>query len=303
VSPTHLQEIYLSHLRARGSVPSTLKGASQALFRFFGHLQASGVRDPRQITEDDMASFVRALASERSPRTGRPLAPNTRAHYVSVVRCFLAFLVRRGLLLRSPAAALPLPSRRRLPRAISQPDVRRVLEAPPSSTAVGIRDRAVLELLYGTGLRLMECVRLDLTDIDLVQHVLLVRDGKGKKDRYVPLTGRAREAVQAYLRESRPLLTERWDDGALFVSRFGRRLGALSVRVLVRKYGARAGVKLTTHVLRHSCATHLLAGGADVRHVQKLLGHKDLSTTALYTKVDTSALAKVVQRCHPRERR
>lgn len=296
------QDLYLSHLRARGSAESTLKGKGLALFRFFAHLQEGGIRDARKITEADVVAFVRALAEERSPRTRRLLAPNTRSHYVSVVRCFLAFLVRRGLLLYSPAAAVPLPERRRLPRALGQADVRRVLEAPLSSTAVGRRDRAVLELLYGTGLRLMECVRLDLMDVDLVQHLLLVRTGKGKKDRYVPLTGRAREAVLAYLRESRPLLTERWDDGALFVSRFGRRLGAMSVRVLVRKHGAKAGVKLTTHLLRHSCATHLLAGGADVRHVQKLLGHKDVTTTALYTKVDTASLDRMVRRCHPRER-
>ena len=298
----HLQARYLDHLRARGSVSSTLKGSEHSLLRFVGHLDSIGIRDARRIREAHVVSFVRTLASERSPRTSRPLAANTRSHYVSVVRCFLAFLVERKVLFLSPAATVPLPSRRRLPRAIGQAEVRRVLEAPDRSTAIGQRDRAILELLYGTGLRLMECVRLDLTDLDLVQHTLLVRDGKGKKDRYVPVAGRAHDAVRVYLNESRRLLTERWDDGALFVSRWGRRLGAMSIRVLVRRSGTKVGVKLATHVLRHSYATHLLAGGADVRHVQRLLGHKDLTTTALYTRVNVSDLREVIDRRHPRER-
>jgi site-specific recombinase XerD len=186
---------------------------------------------------------------------------------------------------------------------VSAAQVRRVLEAPSEASALGLRDRALLELLYGTGLRLMECVRIDLADLDLAQGTLLVRSGKGRKDRYVPVPARAREALARYLREARLALTERCDDGALFVARFGRRLGAMSVRALVRRYGRKVGVKVSTHVLRHSCATHLVAGGADVRHVQKLLGHKRLATTALYTKVDTSALLDMLRRRHPREKK
>jgi len=203
----------------------------------------------------------------------------------------------------NPAKDVPLPARRRLPRAIGQGDVRRLLDAPSTGTLVGQRDRAVLELLYGTGLRLTECVRLDLADVDLTGGTVLVRNGKGRKDRFVPVTGRARAAIETYLREARPGLTEREDDRSLFVSRHGTRLGGMSIRAMVRRYGLSVGVKLSTHVLRHSYATHLLQGGADVRHVQELLGHKDVSTTALYTKVDTSTLAKVLRRCHPRERR
>ena len=119
----------------------------------------------------------------------------------------------------------------------------------------------------------------------------------------MPLAGRAHAALEAYLREARPLLAERWDDGALFLARTGRRLGPMSVRIVVRRCGQKAGVSLSTHVLRHSCATHLLQGGADVRQVQKLLGHKGLSTTAVYTRVDTSGLQGMLRRCHPRERR
>ena len=215
-----------------------------------------------------------------SPRTGRQLALGTRALYLSVVKRFFGFLERRRLELLSPAQDIPLPVRSRLPRAT---DVARLLQ-PLAMTALGQRDRAILELLYGSGLRLMECVRLDLVDLDLKDGLLLVRSGKGQKDRYVPVRGRARAALLTYLQEARPLLAERWDDGAVFLSRRARRPGELSVRLIVKRAGKKVGLKLSTHVLRHSYATHLLKGGADVRHVQKLLGHKDLATTTLYNQ-------------------
>jgi integrase/recombinase XerD len=290
-------------LRSRRSSPATVQGAAQALRRFLEHLGRQAVRDLRKVKEERVISFARALARQRSEQTNRPLSVNTVSLYVSVVRRLFAFLERRQVILVSPARAVPLPTRRRLPRALGQAEITRLLATIEPSTALGQRARALLELLYGTGLRLMECVRLDLSDLDLGQRTLLVRNGKGRKDRFVPLAGRAHAALEEYLREARPLLAERWDDGALFLARSGRRLGPMSVRTLVKRCGLKAGVALSTHVLRHSCATHLLQGGADVRHVQKLLGHKDLSTTAIYTKVDTTGLRAVLRRCHPRERR
>jgi site-specific recombinase XerD len=256
----------------------------------------------REVGEAHLISFVHALGERPSERTGQLLALNTRALVVSVVKAFFAFLEREGLLLQNPAKDVSPPPRQRLPRALGQDLLRRLLAVAEETTPLGQRDRAILELLYGSGIRLMECVRLDLMDLDLERGTLLVRNGKGKKDRFVPVTGRAHAALVAYLNEARPILTERCDDGALFVARYGRRLGPLSVRTIVRKRAARVGVSATPHVLRHSCATHLLAGGADVRQVQELLGHKDLETTALYTKVDTRELGRVLRRCHPRER-
>jgi len=294
--------LYLASLQARRSSAGHVQERRRVLERFAEHVAREGVSDPRGVNEAHVASFVRALASEVSVRTGRPLAAGTRAAQVCALKRFFEHLERRGLLLVNPARDVPLPRRSRLPRALGQAQVRRLLEAPSDEAPLGQRARALLELLYGTGLRLMECVRLDLVDLDLDTGTLLVRDGKGKKDRYVPIPGRARAALETYLRTGRGALTERHDDGALFVARHGRRLSAMSVRVLVKSWGRKVGVKVTTHVLRHSYATHLLQGGADVRHVQRLLGHKDLATTALYTKVDTRALAEVLRRCHPRER-
>ena len=297
-----LLSLYLDSLRSKRRAESQLKAATQGLSRFFAHLERKRIRNARQVREADVVSFVRGLARERSARTGRRLAPNTCSMYVSIVRRFFAFLEERGLVFQSPARDVPLPARIRLPRAIGEADIARLLEAPDTKTPLGQRDRALLELLYGSGLRLKECVRLDLVDLDLKTGTLLVRNGKGKKDRYVPVTGRARAAVVTYLQEARPLLAERWDDGSLFLSKYGRRLGEMSVRSVVKRAGAKMGLKVTTHVLRHSYATHLLKGGADVRHVQKLLGHKDISTTTLYTKVDTTSLGSMLRRCHPRER-
>src|SRR5262249_21147588 len=149
-----------------------------------------------------------------------------------------------------PAHGVPLPRRQRLPRALGERAVRRLVSAPDPWTTKGRRDRALLELLYGTGLRLSECVRLDLQDLDLEQGTLLVRDGKGKQDRYVPLAGRARAALDLYLREARPLLERprQPHDGALFLTKYGRRLGPLSVRQIVRRCAEASGTRASTHV-------------------------------------------------------
>jgi site-specific recombinase XerD len=171
---------------------------------------------------------------------------------------------------------------------------------------LGLRDRAILEVLYGTGIRLSECVRLDLQDVDLSGSALVIRDGKGRRDRKVPLTGRAAVALDVYLREARPALGPSGKEGAIFVSwRTAGRLTKEGVQIVVRRRGRLAGIPgpLGPQALRHSCATHLLEGGADIRHDQELLGHKHVQTTTVYTRVELKDLREVVERSHPRERR
>jgi integrase/recombinase XerD len=175
--------------------------------------------------------------------------------------------------------------------------------APPYWGAVGPRDRAILEVLYGAGIRVGECVRLDLQDVALRDGRLLVRNGKGKKDRVVPLVGQAFAALDRYLREVRHALVRDPREQAVFLSAIGTRLSAVMLQRQVRQYAKPLGLRVTPHVLRHSCATHLLRHGADVREIQQLLGHRALETTALYTRVDVSDLAAVLARAHPRERR
>jgi integrase/recombinase XerD len=179
------------------------------------------------------------------------------------------------------------------------------MNAPSPATNVGKRDRAILETLYGTGIRRSECVRLDIADVDLLSGVLLVRNGKGRKDRVVPVPARSARSLDLYLREVRPLLMRSISQQALFLTAWwGHRLSYATLAILVRRWGREIGVRaLHPHALRHACATHLLRGGADIRHVQEILGHRWLKTTALYTRVTLDDLRKVIARAHPRERR
>jgi len=174
---------------------------------------------------------------------------------------------------------------------------------PSPFTLRGKRNRAILELLYGTGIRVSECERLDVRDLDLAQGHVFIRDGKGRKDRVVPVVGRALEALDRYLREARPELLRDPREAALFLTRRGTRVSVKNIQYLVRMNARAAGLTgVTPHGLRHGCATHLLQGGADVRHVQHLLGHKSLDTTAIYTHVAPQDLAQAIAKAHPRER-
>ncbi len=296
-----LLDLFVEDLRARGLARGTRIEMLSMLPDFFDHLKRLRLRDVRRVREAHVVSYVRHLARTKS-RKGTLLAPATQQGRVSAVKRFFAFLERRRLILCDPAQAVPLPLVCGLPRAVSEQKARRLLAGPDAFTVFGRRDRAILETLYGTGVRMSECLRLDLADVDL-SGVLLVRDGKGRKDRYLPLPGRARLALEVYLRESRPELARSSGQTALFLSCFGKRMSGSGLRELVRSWGTRAGIKVSCHVLRHSYATHLLRGGADVREVQLLLGHKDLATTALYTRVDVRDLAEVLRRAHPREKR
>lgn len=174
-----------------------------------------------------------------------------------------------------------------LPRCIpSASQAERLMSAPCASSSVGLRDRAILETLYGTAVRRSECVRLDVSDVDLQQGTVLVRNGKGKRDRLLPLPARCAAALDVYLRDVRPRLAAQSAEAALYLTAWGgRRLSDVSLAWIVRKHGKAAGAPgLHPHALRHSCATHLLQRRADVRHVQELLGHRNIKTTAIYAR-------------------
>lgn len=292
---------YLEHLRIRGYSVSTARQARTVLPRLFDHLRSEGVRDIRAAREADLVSFLRRMKKWRT-RGGEPVAAWTVLGYLTCVRAFFAFLEKKGLILANPARELLLRKPERLPRALSEGEARRLMAAPAHWTLLGRRDRTILEVLYGTGLRLGECLRLDIEDVDLCEGRLLVRNGKGKKDRVVPLAGRALCTLELYLREVRPWLVKDPREVAVFLSVQGKRLSAMMVQRVVKLHGQAVGIRVWPHALRHSYATHLLRGGADVRQVQQLLGHRALETTALYTKVDVSDLAEVLARAHPRER-
>ena len=297
-------DAFMEELRARRASSSLVTQTSRALSRLFSLLREKRVADLRRVEERHIVSFARMLRESTTPR-GTPLSLSTQASYLQRVKSFFAFLARRGLLLRNPAQDIVIPSASPLPRAaLSEQQTARLMEAPRGDTKAGRRDRAILETLYGMGLRRGECARLDVADVDLAAGTLLVRDGKGRKDRMVPVPGRAAVALGAYLRNVRPELVVDPHEPALFLTAWwGQRLSDVSLSFLLRRHAKAAGItKAHPHALRHACATHLLRGGADVRHVQAILGHKKLETTALYTRVVIEDLRQVVAHAHPRER-
>jgi integrase/recombinase XerC len=238
----------------------------------------------------------------------RGYARRSVARKASALRSMLRWAVRRALVATNPADELATPRRERsLPRPLNPTDVVALCELPPGNDPAGLRDRAVLELLYGSGLRVSELCALEVGDVEVGAATLRVV-GKGRKQREVPIGAPSERALAAYLAEARAALLEGAaspDRGsstpALFVNARGGRLGPRSVRALVAKYSAEAiGRSVSPHSLRHSFATHLLDGGADLRSVQELLGHESLGTTQIYTHVSSERLRAVYERSHPR---
>ncbi|MGH2808545.1 MAG: tyrosine recombinase XerC, partial [Actinomycetota bacterium] len=240
--------------------------------------------------------FVSYLSENRYAR-------RSIARKASALRSMLHWAVVRGLLPMNPAEDVAAPKLDRpLPKIVKPDDAARLCELPPLDDPVGVRDRAILELLYGSGLRVAELCGLDLADVDLRRESVQVT-GKGRKDRRVPISDAARVAIAAYVHDARSaLVKERGETpNALFLNNRGTRLGPRSVRALVTKYCIADGLTpLTPHGLRHSFATHLLDGGADLRAVQELLGHENLATTQIYTHVSTERLRTVYEQSHPR---
>lgn len=304
-SSEDLLAAYVNELRVRNYGESSREQAQHVLPRFFGFLKERRVSDIRAVAEEHVVAWAKHLESLTN-RHGAPLSPHTRRSYLVLLQRFFRFLDRRGLVLANPMLDVAMPQVSKLPRVVlSHSQAQRLIEAPSPFTPVGKRDRALLELLYGTGLRVSECARLELRDVDLGKGTLFVRQGKGKKDRVVPFAGQAAAALDLYLREGRPAFARSARQQALFLSSTsGKAMTSDSIQLIVRERGRAAGLKVpvSPHVLRHTYATHLIQGGADVRHVQKLLGHSCLQSTTIYTRVFPKDLAKMVEKAHPRER-
>ncbi len=299
-------ERYLDHLMVeRGLSENTLEAYRRDLRRYVGFLERREVRTLRDIDERTIRSFVASISASTHGPEAAPYRATSVARTLSAVRSFHRFLLREGVTERDPAAGVAQP---RLPRSLPRPlpvdDVRRLLEAPEESSPTGVRDRAILELLYGSGLRISELTGMDVDDIDLEEGSLRVL-GKGGKEREVPLGSFGRDAVSAYLTRGRPALATGASRGALFLNARGGRLSRQSCARLLGRYVRLAGIdrRVTLHTLRHSFATHLLEGGADVRVVQELLGHASVATTQIYTLVTARHLREVYEESHPRARR
>lgn len=301
-----LAQRYEQHLKRRGLAARSIETYRRGLAHFLAFLAGRRIERADHIARETIAAYQSALYTGKS-RHERPFALKTQAQFLQVVQGFLKFLVREGVLLLNPADRLEMPRTgpRHAPRNVpSEDEVERLLEACDPGTPRGLRDRAILEVLYATGVRVGELVALKLYDVDVAAGLVRVIAGKGGKDRVVPLGRLAARAVRAYLETSRPHYVRGRSVNTLFVSRRGRPLRRTDVRALIARYVALAGLdrKITPHGLRHACATHMLRGRASVRHIQELLGHRQLSTTQLYTHVEIEDLKAVHARTHPRER-
>ncbi|HVL80054.1 MAG TPA: site-specific tyrosine recombinase XerD [Actinomycetota bacterium] len=290
---------FVDYLRVeRGASPRTVEAYRREVLRYLRHLAGEGVRTPSQARPADVAAVLQARADAGA-------AASTIHRALAAVRHFHRFCIRDGLADSDPAALVDGPKRGlSLPKALATADIVAIIEAANGSRPADLRDRAMLELLYAAGLRVSELVGLDVDDVDLDSRSLRAL-GKGEKERVVPIGGPAADAVGRYLVQGRPsLLARSRGTAALFVSARGSRLSRQSAWKVVKRYAGRAlpDRRVHPHVLRHSFATHLLQGGADVRVVQEALGHARLSTTQVYTLVSRDTLKDVIESAHPRGR-
>ncbi len=288
---------YLNHLRLeRGLSPHTLASYGRDLNRFSAWLAAQSSAHPATATPDDLSRYVRSLH-------GTGISPRSSARHLSTLRGFYRYLVAEGMCRTNPTELIDGPKKSQsLPDVLSIPEVDALLAQPDAGQPAGVRDRATLETMYACGLRASEV--LSLRQADYLEEEELVRVmGKGSKERIVPIGRSAREWIERYRKEARILFARSTGtQDVLFLSVRGRPLGRTWLWTMVSSYARRAGIErpVHPHTIRHSFATHLLEGGADLRVVQELLGHADIATTEIYTHIDREYLKEVHRTFHPR---
>lgn len=289
-------ETFLSYLLyERKRSEQTVKGYRSDLWEFFDFLKKEGVESFEEVTYNHLRSYISLLSQ-------KGLKKASVARKVSSIRSFFKWLRREGYIGKNPSASLSSPKYRRpLPRWLTEEETIRLLEAPRDDDLQGVRDRAILELLYSTGLRVGELLKLRLSDLNLEQRLIRVK-GKGGKERLVPFGEKALLALKDYL-SIREALGPKED--FVFLNRFGKRLSPRWVQKSLKLYALKGGIfkPVTPHLLRHTFATHLLDQGADLRAIQELLGHSRLSTTQRYTHVTPTRLMEVYDYAHPRARK
>ena len=281
----------------RGSSSHTVEAYGRDLERYVKALEEKGVTEPDDVTRPLIEEHLEHLAEEG-------YAPSSVERALSAIKSFHRFMLQEEMSSVSPAAALPLPKKaERLPDVLSVRQALALLDQPFPKTAAGQRDRAIIEVLYGCGLRVSELTGLDVGAVSLEDEVVRVI-GKGSKERLVPLMGSAHEALAEYLSDWRGELVSSRSGAAVFLNVRGGRISRQSVFAIVERAGRVVGIDgLHPHTLRHSFATHMLQGGADIRIVQELLGHSSIQTTQLYTHLDRSHIRMAYLSAHPRARR
>jgi|GEM_PF-1067870 len=317
-------DAYLVELEARRFSHSRRHHSARTLERLLIYMrEAHSITDWRAVHESQLRDFAVYAATHHRSRRGQRITAATLRQWFSIIRSFFIWLNRNGQLLHNPAERLAFPRKEQpLPHVLNESEIARLIESPDTTTALGIRDRALMETLYATGIRHAEAHKLDLYDIDTIAQRLTVRLGKGQRDRLVPLTETAAHWLTRYLTVARPELAagKLWGKGkrrmkcqrapsspppsaptwiastpALWLAVTGHRLSYQMIADRIRHYALLADLKASVHTFRHCCATHLLRGGASLRHVQQLLGHCDLNTTEIYTHIELQDLQRAIQ--------
>jgi integrase/recombinase XerD len=296
----HLVLDFLAYLEfERGLSRNTLEAYRSDLQQLGAHLEKTGAQ-ALSLGHAELADFVATLATGSDERP--PVSPATLQRKVACLRSFYRHLRRQDLLQEDPTVHLRAPRQsRKLPQVLSRDEVGRLLEQPRGTEPTALRDRALLEVMYACGLRASEATGLELSDVDLDEGILRAR-GKGSKERLVPIGSTAARALTAYLQRGRPRLAGDRRDPCFFVNHRGAGLTRQGLYKIVQRHARGAGLasKMSPHTLRHTFATHLLAGGCDLRSLQEMLGHADIATTQLYTHLSADRLKDVYFDAHPR---
>jgi len=296
---------FIEHQRVRNYSERTLITTESCLSMFAEWAHDRGLVRPAEITKPVLDLYQRWLFYFRK-ESGKALTFSSQRVRLQKLKGFFKWLAKENVILSNPASELEMPRiERRIPRAIlSEKDIEKVLGEADTTDVLGLRDRAMMEVLYSTGIRRHELAHLELFDVDAERGTLTVRQGKGKKDRTVPIGERALGWVAKYLDTARPDLVAPPDDAALFLNERGERLALSHLTSLMRHYvdAAKLGKTGACHIFRHSMATLMLEGGADIRHIQEILGHVETSTTAIYTRVSIRHLKQVHDATHPAAR-
>jgi integrase/recombinase XerD len=294
---------HLEWLRVRNYSEQTVLSREPWLVVFAQWCALRGIMKPREVTKPILESYRRQLFYHRKPN-GKPLTFGSQRARLAPLKLFFAWMTRQNALLWNPASELDMPRvEKRLPRALTADEVERVLEMPDLEDDLGLRDRAILEVLYSTGMRRIELAGLRLADVARYERTVFVRQGKGKKDRVVPIGARALGWIARYLDEVRPRFSISESEDALFLSESGAPVDAGTLTHRVGRYVevAKLGKRGACHIFRHTMATLMLEGGADVRLIQEILGHADLESTQVYTHVSIRHLSVVHAATHPAE--
>ena len=293
---------YLEARLLRGFSAETQKSHDSNLRRFIAWCEERGLGEPQSVTKPILERYRKHLYYARKT-DGEPLSFSSQNVALTILRSFFKWLTKENYLLYNPASEVELPKRpKKLPYAMLSVDaVKTLLNQPDIHDPEGLRDRAIMELLYGCGLRRFECAKLKLNDIDLKRQLLVVKGGKGSKDRVLPIGDSATHWVLHYFEESRPLLLPVGLEDTVFLSAYGAPLSGGVLGSIVKRYMKRAEIEMvgSCHLLRHAMATHMLENGADIRFIQAMLGHEDLNTTQIYTRVSVEKLREIHAATHP----